>query len=122
MDVKKIKRIVAREGLILLGIIGIGFIIMTTPQLYIKPKPIREAKSLEQGQTYVTEGKAKPWEVWQEGKVKPEHKIYRLSEVDKAEERQDKVRTTGFVILLLGYPVYWLVRFIAWAIKTLRQK
>jgi len=122
MDKKNIKRIIAKEGLIILGIIGVGCILITTPELYIKPKPIRETKNLEQGQIYTTEKNAKPWEIWQEEKVKPEHKIFRLSEVEKACERQEKIRFIGFIILLFGYPAYLLVRFIIWAIKTLKEK
>lgn len=112
-----IKKIIAREGLVLLGIIGIGYIIMTTPDLYIKSRPIR----IEQATNKET-----PIDLLTERRITyldtGERKIYRLSEINKARDRQERVRNIGFVILLFGYPVYLLVRFIIWAIRTLRQK
>jgi len=63
---KKIKRIIAREGLILLGFVGVGFLL----QFSNKPD---------------------------------------LSNI-------------GIFLFLLGYPAYLLVRFIIWAIKTLKSK
>lgn len=112
-----IKKIIAREGLILLGIIGIGYIIMATPELYIKPKPIRieQAKNketpidllIEKRITYLDTG---------------ERHIYRLSEVEKSGNKQKAVKNIGFDILIFGYPVYLLIRFIIWAIKTLKHK
>jgi hypothetical protein len=117
MNKKQLKKIIAREGLVLLGIVGIGCIIMATPGLYIKSRPIR----IEQ-----TANKETPIDLLTERRITyldtGESKIYRLSEVDKACEKQEKVRNVGFIIIFFGYPVYLLVRFIAWAIRTLRQK
>lgn len=114
MCIKKAKKIIAREGLIIIGIIGIGFIIMTTPQLYIKARPIRieQATSQETPIDLLTEKRITYLDMG-------ERKIYRLSEVNKVGDRQEKVRSIGFFILLLGYPVYLLVRFIVWAVRTL---
>lgn len=117
MCAKKLEKTIAREGLIIIGIIGIGFIIMTTPQLYIKARPIRIEQVIN---------KEMPIDLLTEKRVTyldtGERKIYRLSEVNKAGDRQEKVRSIGFFILLLGYPVYLLVRFIVWAIRTLKEK
>jgi hypothetical protein len=117
MCVKKVKKTIAKEGLIILGIIGIGFIIMTTPQLYIKARPIRieQATNQEAPVDLLTEKRITYLDTG-------ERKIYRLSEVSKAGDRQDRVRNIGFFILLLGYPVYLLARFIVWAVRTLREK
>lgn len=32
------------------------------------------------------------------------------------------VKTFGAYVLLLGYPVSWLIRFILWAIRILKEK
>lgn len=40
----------------------------------------------------------------------------------KSGELANIVLISGFCIMLLGCPVYWLVRFMRWAIRTLRGK
>jgi len=113
---KKIKKAIAREGLIIMGIIGVGFIVMSTPQLYIKARPIRIEKLPNQ---------ETPIDLLTEKRITyldtGERKIYRLSEVNKVGDRQKNVRDIGFFILLFGYPVYLLVRFIVWAVRMMRN-
>jgi len=193
------KRIIAREGLVLLGIVGIGCVIMMTPETYIKPKPImasqtellviRNYASSLQGderQSFIDKFNSikdddskisilasrisqltmeaiplKPWEKYQAlaevqkfrekypeyndiddltlvtklarkypqyndllEKVKSmqNKEVYHLSEATNATEQQNKVRNIGLIIFLLGYPVYLLVKFIIWAVKTLKSK
>lgn len=68
---KNLKKIIAKEGLILLGIILLGFCSMFLGDAIL---------------------------------------------------RNFMMGSVGIVILLIGYPVYLLIRFIFWAIKTLREK
>ena len=75
---KDIKKIIAREGLILLGIIVLSAII-----------------------------------------------IFALSITEFAvvgEQIGQKIVTFVFILMLLGYPIYLLARFIIWAIRTLREE
>ncbi len=75
---KDIKKIIAREGLILLGIIVLSAII-----------------------------------------------IFTLSITEFAvvgEQVGQKIVTFVFILMLLGYPIYLLARFIIWAIRTLREE
>jgi uncharacterized integral membrane protein len=110
------KKMLARESLIILGIIVIGCIIISTAGLYNNPRPIR----IEQQ----TDTK-KPIDLLTEKRISypdtGENNIYLLSEVSKAAERQTRVENIGLFFLLLSYPIYLLIRFIAWAIKTLRK-
>ena len=121
MCVKKVKEIIAREGLTIIGIIGISFIIMTTPQLYIKAKPIRieQATDKETPIDLLTEMRTIDTETLLSGTGA--RAIYRITEWNKAKDRTEKVRSLGFIILFFGYPVYLLVRFIIWALRTLRE-
>ena len=224
------KRIIAREGLVLLGIVGISFIIMATPELYIKPKPIKPLEKYQsqkhitfkaddfkdtakkqpitftaydffentvqnQGNNYTNEytpltkeqfdkeqeagfsydeivkyeeirKATSPVDLFKRYNITPpsplkkfrekypeyndiddltlvtklarkypqyndllekvksmqNKEVYRLSEVTNATEQQNKVRNIGLFILLFGYPIYWLIRFIIWAIRTLKEK
>ena len=114
---KRVKSLIAREGLILLGIIGVGCLVINTAGLYTKPRPIRIEKATS---------KEKPIDLLTEKRITyldtGERRIFRLSEVERAGERQARVEGIGLFILLLGYPVYLLIRFILWAIRTLKEK
>ncbi len=112
------KRIIAREGLIILGIIGVGFLVVNMAGLfYTEPIPIRIEKATDQ---------ETPIDLLAEKRITysdtGERKIYRLSEIEKVGEKQEQVSRTGFLIIFLGYPFYLLTRFIIWAIKTLKEK
>jgi hypothetical protein len=111
MDTKKIKRIVAREGLILLGIIGVGFSVIATSDLYFRHK-------YKLGRDYYAE------EIEHKSSVKQDifDKIYPEYQKEMAEKERGRAVSIGFFILLLGYPAYLLVRFIIWAVKTLKGK
>jgi hypothetical protein len=163
-----IKKLVAREGLIILSFLGISLLIILTPDLYIKPKPIGLAPGVTQAEiksidTLMELRKEYPQyndldnlnlaqkiaskypeyeavhkdflEISERNKDKPNvfdistakpvqstGETYRLDEIIKAGQQQEKVRTVGFYFLILGYPVYLLVRFIVWAIRTLREE
>ncbi len=178
----RIKKIIAREGLIILSFVGISLLIILTPDLYIKPKPIdllagvtsAEDKSIdtlmqfrnkysqyndldnltlaeklaskypEYEQVYkdfqkINERNKNKTNIFDvstakpdkrdyyaeeiEGKSSPQYQgTYRLSEVEKAEQQKEKVKTFGFNFFIFGYLAYLLVRFIFWAIRTLKQK
>lgn len=75
----KIKKIIAREGLIVLGIISIGFILRFIG----------------------TSGH--PFSEWID--------VTSLNFLDGF----------GRIIIISGYPLYLLIRFIFWAIRTLKQ-
>lgn len=117
MDKKIVKKIIAREGLILLGIVGVGCIVLVTSGLYTNPRPIRIEKATD---------KETPTDLLTEKRLTyldtGERKIYRLSEITNAAQRQARVENVGFSILWLGYPIYLLIRFIIWAVKTLRKQ
>ena len=75
---KDIKKIIAREGLILLGFILLSviitFVLLTTEFAVV------------------------------------------------GEQIGQKIVTFAVILLLLGYPIYLLSRFIVWAIRTLKEK
>lgn len=75
-----IKRIIAREGLILLAIIGVGFIFR------------------------IIGTSGHPFAEWID--VTP----------------LNLCNTFGRIIIISGYPFYLIIRFIFWAIRTLKQK
>lgn len=88
---KKIKRIIAREGLVLLGIILLGFIFY----FIISNIPDFRAYKNIGGETI----KGIVWD-----------------------DTKSMIESIAIYIIFLGYPVFLLVRFVIWAIKTLKDK
>jgi len=91
----KTKKIIAREGLIIVGItlfglliIGINFLCNT---IYVK--------------SYVNT---------------PEENRVGWQLISYA--NYDTINRIGTLIILFGYPLYWLICFIAWAVRTLKSK
>lgn len=86
MKTQPIKRIIAREGLVLLGIIFLGAVIYfsgTHTSIY--------------WEQYRVEPAANPLIIlWAKGSL-------------------------GLIVGIFGYPFYWLIRFVIWAIKTLGE-
>lgn len=82
MDTKKIKRIIAKEGLILLGIIFIAGIIIFIANRF-PPRCIIEGNFT----------------------IMPTNKI-----------------ASGIYILIFVYLLYLLIRFLFWALRTLRER
>lgn len=72
---KNIKRVIAREGLIILAIVGIGFMLWYTG-IQINPTTLLH----------------------------------------------DHLIGYGLFLIFIIYPVYWLIRFIVWAVRTSREK
>jgi len=88
---KRIKRIIAREGLVLLGIILLGTLILIFSKCLLNKNNI----------------------------------LFRFLPLDyyTTEVLLAKIlEVIGISIIILGYPVYLLVRFVNWAIKTLNEK
>ena len=56
--------------------------------------------------------------------------ISKINEIDSAQAELDRridlkrsrIASFGIVVLFLFYPIYLLIRFILWAIKTLKEK
>ena len=114
-----IKKIIAREGLVILGIIGIAIFIIITPPLYIKPKStIEVAKQRPSLEQILGDKKSDKWEkyvVWDNDKeTKTPEEI--------ANEKRSNIELFGFQFLILAYPAYLLIRFIIWAVRTLKDK
>ncbi len=87
---KKLKRIIAREGLVLLGIIFLGtLILLFSISLMNKNNILFRFLPLDYYTTEIV-----------------------LAKILKA---------IGISITILGYPAYLLIRFINWAIKTLKE-
>lgn len=49
-------------------------------------------------------------------------KTYYLKDIEEIYRTKNNTENISFNILFLGYPLYLLMRFIIWAIKTLRKK
>jgi uncharacterized protein (DUF486 family) len=91
----KIKKIIAREGLVIVGItlfglliIGINFLCNT---IYVK--------------SYVNT---------------PEENRVGWQVISYA--NYDTINRIGTLIILFGYPFYWLICFIGWALGALKEK
>ena len=89
---KSVKKIIAREGLVIIGIFAIGVFIIFLAHFFNhiihKPKPLPGNMQLP----------------------------------DLLFEPFATIETVGFGLLMFGYPLYLLIRFIIWAIRTLREK
>ena len=88
MNNTEIKRIIAHEGLVVLGITVFGLL------LFILGKHIPELWAMKEGQYTLI----------------PEMPFCEF------------MLRSGKLFILFGYPFYLLVRFIIWAVRTLRAK
>ena len=112
-----VKKMIVREGLILLGVIGIGFIITATfCKLYdsLLLRPIRIEKTSDKWSPINPLTEVRFLE--KDG----ERSIYLLSNI-AMEKQLANGRRVGFAILLFGYPFYLLIRLILWAINKLKK-
>lgn len=104
-----IKKIIAREGLVIIGIVGLSYFFYSPlTNFYVQPK------MTIQRDYHAEEIEKKP--------VPQFTKVCSDAEMENAEKRERFVRGIGLNILFFGYPIYLLVRFILWAIKTVRKK
>lgn len=116
----KTKRIVARESLIILGIIGITILTIFSSSFLPYPNPIKT--DIETGRPLTLT--PKQFEKLKQAGFTVDKIV--LFEQRRLTENCDKTRSNlsliGFFVLVAGYPLYLLTRFILWAIKTLKQK
>lgn len=142
----KTKKIIAREGLVIIGIIALSiflnFISYRFPPLpkeahgnylvstegdhhYIVPAGnATDKRSNWIDVTTIGKKKMLTFEEYKELDKKgyPPETIARTIDVTFIIRMQDKIRTLGFIILFGGYPIYLLIRFIIWAVRTLKSK
>ncbi len=126
----KIKKIIAREGLILIVVILLALATKIIPNpiiLWEKNRPIellterrREITDNSIGIKYYVIVK-KDFDIFDQ--VSAESQVTQF--LKTAEIVKKEVVDLNYKILfiiLLAYPFYWLIRFILWALKTLREK
>lgn len=136
MDNKKVKRIIAREGLI---IIFIAFLFIIT--LFIPNRIYKCIKKVEPLPSYFNKDDTRTWEVTDnKTNIKYEITLNKKENLTQYEEEQinkliqdnslNVVRkdvpieinnTLVILFLLCVYPFYWLIRFIIWAVRILRE-
>jgi hypothetical protein len=88
MDKKQIKRIIAREGIVLLGFIASGLLLLLVMNFVICPQP---KVSITVDELYFN-------------------------------RYPPLVPYVGLYLMFFGYPCYLLIRFIIWAVRTLKNK
>jgi len=102
----KTKKIIAREGLVFLGIVLLGFIIIQTGMHFLPYLKITCLENLFEKKCILTPAEELIW-----GNLPPPPPIlYRI------------ITAIGQFLLFLGYPTYLLIRFIIWAIMILLKK
>jgi len=146
----KTKKIIAREGLVIVGIILLGICLLNTPnvsfsKLDVKKeyketvlkirdftKSSRYAKLgekdkalLELYRRYLERG-IPPDKIsfdWLNKWLDGEGHLFPLEmyNFNKVIE-ENRIHTLGLIILVFGYPFYWIIRFIIWAVKTLKDR
>ena len=119
----KIKKIIAREGLIILGIILIGILIISTSWVYLpyyKRPPTDLLADKPTKDYYAEEIAGKKPSLDEIFKPTPEEAITELNR--RVDARRSDASLIGFLFILFGYPIYLLIRFIIWSIKTLKGK
>ncbi len=141
-----IKRIIAREGLIILGIIGVVGILLCINFLlpsdasYIYTchtgKNKYKIESLEYYTTFNDEGKFEIFELlqkkfpnifpeakegyrWMPSDLKIDYPVTRYTFLG---HMKNALSNISLILFCFGYPFYWLIRFIIWAVKTLKEK
>ena len=90
MAPKLIKKIIARDKTIFLVILGIAFLCIYIPELFVKTRP---PQSRQKADKQVT-------------KDLFHAEISRYAAVERTTKNKEKIRLAGFVMLILGYPGY----------------
>ena len=109
---KTAKRIIAREGLIVIGLITVSLLIMGISFIY-PPYPKTNTSQTKK----ITEKNI----VWDKPIASTGFDAIRFDKVKRIERQRENIKIGGIIILYL-YPIYLLIRFIIWAVKTLREK
>lgn len=116
-----VKKIIAREGLIILGLICLGALTEIASVFYLNHT--HHATKRE----YLNRNIPIPPEGFVLDDPKQDYKgafddlIPKKTHVTFLYDAWQITRS-GVVFFILGYPFYWVIRFILWAIKTLRKQ
>lgn len=121
----KLKKIIARDGLVILGILGIGMILFLLGNI-TKPNNIISIRYKTNFGTWEIEANRQP--TLQEAKVALSEKIGKsVSDINIIDSKEiykysDYLVFIGIFLMSCGYLLYLLIRFIIWAINTLKEK
>lgn len=124
---KTIKRIIAREGLILAVIIlfSAPTIIIcdnTQDEYWDKISYICETHSVDKDDIYSL-GPLIEWvpelEAYKDSYKK---ELREAASYIRSMQLAKKIKSINIIVLFFGYPLYLLIRFIIWAIKALKEK
>lgn len=117
-----IKKIIAREGLIILGIIFISVLCLNSSTLFFRSENMGLTSTQLESLSQVDESK----------KLNaPSDKEFTLRDFVTPEMAQKEINRrnivrkfndVGIFLIFASYPIYLLFRFIIWAIRTLREK
>ena len=117
----KIKKIIAREGLAIIGVIAAGLLIIFASSIFPPhPKPI---------EPILKETASAVADKWDGYRAKTASDLYENApEMARAKSKSREVyrirsglHTIGFLLLILGYPFYLFIRYIIWAVRTLKR-
>jgi hypothetical protein len=121
----KTKKFIAREGSIIIGIIVIGLLTFHIgasgleryknkfwKEIIANKEEFKKLTNEDQG-----EARRQYMEQWSTGPGQATFREYGFGVYIVY-----YLQFIGFWLLRLGYPFYWLIRFIFWAIKTVKQK
>ena len=114
-----IKKVIAREGLVLLGIIALSIVVLWGAG-QINKSTFRLLGSWEESPVGETEAINK---MRGSSKKYPQYSYQTNMEIAKINRREikGKLFSLGWFILVFGYPIYLLSRFVTWAIKVIRR-
>ena len=126
----KLKKIIAREGLIILLIILLGIATRILPNPIVLSEKERPVDLLTEKKIKVTDDSTgiKYYTIVKKDfdpfdKVEAENQITKFLKTAEIVKKEivDLNNKLLFIVLSI-YPLYWLIRFILWAIKTLKEK
>lgn len=122
---KKFKRIIAREGLVIIAILAIGLFTFNIGKQWLKHYKNRYwEESIVKDERYLSVGPIEQKEIKKQyndllfigfnGRINKEYGLgsyiaYCLQFI-------------GFWLFRLGYPIYLIIHFIVWALRTLRER
>ena len=127
---KKIKRIVAKQGLVIISLVTIGGgLIFLGDQIYSRAHLKLLELKLKYNLEYTYSSELKEWLAGISNKNDPSEYTEEENRVEgigfHLVERQDlgrNIQRWAFYILVFGYPFYLLLLFVIWSVKTLRDE
>jgi len=129
-----IKKIIAKEGLILSGIVIFGLLLIFISFRFpaLSGQEIARAGNfeikIEQLMGRIAQANNKPEaadefnKYFQKWKSDNFNDILQYKHVRFIQKVRKSINLFGKVFILFGYPVFLIIRFIFWAIRTLKQK